>query len=100
MQAKSESAAVLSLSEKRTFLRCVVQTPIGAVDENSVLAQTLKRGETGDVREIRMPDKLRALELDARLAGELDGPDGGGGVINIALIGLNLPSSVRTITEQ
>lgn len=81
--------AILSLAEKRRFLRSVVKTPIGDVDETSELAQSVKRstrrtrdGETIEDTEIKLPDKLRAVELDAKLAGELDfGANG----INITL---------------
>ena len=68
-KAKGEEAAYLTLEEKRKFLRDVVTTPIGEIDERNKLAQALK--VTKDGREIKLPDKLRALELDAKLAGEL-----------------------------
>jgi hypothetical protein len=68
-KAKGEEAAYLTLEEKRKFLRDVVTTPIGEVDERNRLAQALKVTRGG--REIKLPDKLRALELDAKLAGEL-----------------------------
>lgn len=78
----AEGTPVLSLAEKRTFLRSVVTTPIGQVDENSPLAQSVKRraittrnGDTCHEAEIKTCDKLRALELDARLARELGTDD-------------------------
>jgi phage terminase small subunit len=66
---KNENAVFLTIEEKRTFLREVVTTPVGQVDASSRLAQAVK--VTKDGKEIRVPDKLRALELDAKLAGEL-----------------------------
>ena len=84
--------AVLTLAEKRRFLRLVVLTPISAVNEDSILCQKVeysvgspRRATRGgpanpgthetdrDSRtmKVTMPDKLRAIELDAKLAGEL-----------------------------
>lgn len=63
----------LSLDQKREFLALVVNTPADEVDERSPLCQSADFSETptGSSRKLRMPDKLKALELDARLAGEL-----------------------------
>lgn len=66
---KREEVAFLSLKEKRQFLAEVVRTPVGQVDGQSKLCQSVKLTET--LTEYKMPDKLRALELDAKLAGEL-----------------------------
>jgi len=55
MQGEAAKAAVLTLEERRLFLAAVV------------------RGEHADAK---MPDKLRAAELDAKLAGDIrDGLD-------------------------
>ncbi len=54
LQGKAEAKTVLTIEEKREFLRRVV------VEDYS-----------GAGSEIKMPDKLRAIELDAKLAGEL-----------------------------
>jgi len=54
----------LSLDEKREFLRQVVTTPVDAV-VGTRLHQGYSKGGAPT-----MPDKLRALELDAKLAGE------------------------------
>ena len=94
LQQRGALAAVLTLAEKRQYLRRVVLTAIGDVDPSSDLCQSYKRREEGgdrgrlkrgqeesgneehepeaEVIEIKMPDKLRAIELDARLAGELN----------------------------
>jgi phage terminase small subunit len=66
---KGETAAYLTLEEKRKFLRELVTTPVGDVDEKSPLCQSFKF--TKDGHEYKLPDKLRALELDAKLAGEM-----------------------------
>ena len=93
LQQRGALAAVLTLAEKRQYLRRVVLTAIGDVDPSSDLCQSYKRREEGgdrgrlkrgkeesgnekhepeaEVIEIKMPDKLRAIELDATLAGEL-----------------------------
>jgi hypothetical protein len=63
-------ANVLSLAEKRSFLADIVRTPIGEVDVNTKLAQGV-RYKDGEMIELKMPDKISALKLDAQLAGEL-----------------------------
>ena len=63
-------ANVLSLAEKRAYLADVVRTPVGEVDEKSPLCQSFKVDGEGKI-EYKTPDKLKALELDAKLAGEL-----------------------------
>jgi hypothetical protein len=55
-------ANVLSLGEKRSFLADVVRTPIGKIDVNHPLAQSV-RYHDGEIVEIKMADKLRAAEL-------------------------------------
>ena len=63
-------ANVLSLAEKRSFLADIVRTPIGEVDVANKLAQGV-RYKDGEMVELKMPDKISALKLDAQLAGEL-----------------------------
>jgi len=63
-------ANVLSLAEKRSFLADIVRTPVGEVDINDKLAQGV-RYKDGEMIELKMPDKISALRLDAQLAGEL-----------------------------
>ena len=72
---------VLSLEQKRSILKMIVETEVGAVDQNSILCQSYKRtrkvvgrgeeAEEWETEEIKGVDKMRALELDAKLAGEL-----------------------------
>ena len=57
----------LSRNQLREFLVEVILTPAGKVNEQSRLCQSYK--VTPEVREIRMPDKLRAVEQLAKLCG-------------------------------
>jgi hypothetical protein len=63
-------ANVLSLAEKRSFLADIVRTPVGDVDVGNKLAQGV-RYKDGEMVELKMPDKISAIKLDAQLAGEL-----------------------------
>lgn len=92
--------AILTLKEKREYLASVVRTPVGEVNESSPLAQKVKRstrrdkdGAETETEEIEIPGKLRALELDARLAGELDSAKPDGGLVQVHLIRLELGGS-------
>ena len=51
----------------RELLTEVILTPVGKVDEQSRLCQSYKA--TPEVREILMPDKLRAIEQLAKICG-------------------------------
>lgn len=70
IRGKSSLSATLSIAEKRAFLAAAVRTPIGQVDESSPLCQAVKISPEGG-REYKMIDKLRALELDSKISGEL-----------------------------
>ena len=80
--------AVLTLAEKRRFLAEIVRMPVGKLTPMSPLVQEVKRAKPlssadqpalfsdeevaqTEWETVRMPDKLKALELDAKLAGEL-----------------------------
>ena len=65
-EAQSQKSE-LSRDQARQFLTEVILTPAGKVDEHSKLCQSYK--VTPEVREIRMPDKLRAVEQLAKLCG-------------------------------
>ena len=56
MEAQSQKSE-LSRDQAREFLTDVIRTPAGQVDEQSRLCQSYK--VTPEMREIRMPDKLR-----------------------------------------
>lgn len=61
----------LTMEESLQFLAKVVRTPAGEVDENHILAQSVKRSPEGAVTEVKMPAKLEALTLNAKLQGWL-----------------------------
>lgn len=69
LQAQSASEAVMTLADKRKYLARVIRTPAGLVDETSDLCAKFKRVPGG--RSISMPDKIGAIALDSRLAGDL-----------------------------
>jgi phage terminase small subunit len=60
---------VLSKEERRQFLARVIRCAPAEVTEHDSIAQSYK--VTDKSHEVKLPDKLRALELDAKLAGEL-----------------------------
>ena len=91
-EKKAEQSAFLSIAEKREFLAAVIRTPIGEVGPGSVLCAEyssetsaggvqgkLKRGAAAAGNEktaaalkrtrVKTMDKLRAIELDSKLAG-------------------------------
>jgi len=67
LQQKAAEGAVMTLQEMLEFLARVRRTPIGEVDERSDLCQSAEYTEDG--RKFKMPDKLRAVELSAKLQG-------------------------------
>ncbi len=69
LQEEAAKGAVLSLQETLEYFRKVVLTPIGEVDERSVLCQSAEHSDTGT--KFKMPCKLKALELNAKLQGWL-----------------------------
>ena len=64
---------VLTLADKLKFLAEVVQTNVGEINEDSRLCQEFTDEVTamGAKKKYKMPCKLRALELHAKLSGEL-----------------------------
>ena len=67
LKAAQAQKSELSRDQLREFLTEVILTPAGKVNEQSRLCQSYK--VTPEVREIRMPDKLRAVEQLAKLCG-------------------------------
>jgi hypothetical protein len=67
LKAAQSQKSELSRDQVREFLTKVILTPAGKVDEQSRLCQSYK--VTPDVREIRMSDKLRAIEQLVKLCG-------------------------------
>jgi len=75
IQSKAEDKTVMTLIERRRFLADVVRTPISEVTEESALAQsyefiTLPGDYERQLHKLKVPDKLKAIELDSRLAGD------------------------------
>jgi len=71
---RAMSELVLTARERREFLAKVVRAVPAELDAQSSLCQSYK--ETKGVREVKLPCKLKALELDAKLAGEAIAPGG------------------------
>lgn len=78
---KMLGGAVMTLAMKRAFLFRVMNTPISEIGPDSVLcaevtvSEPYKKGdgdqmELWEVKKIKKPDPLRAMEIDAKLAGE------------------------------
>jgi hypothetical protein len=59
----------LSFDEKREFLAKLVRTPISEIDEDSELAEEMRVSNDG-ATSVKIPSKLKAIELDARIMGE------------------------------
>ena len=66
---KVEKKTLLTIEERRQFLADVVRAEVSKLPLNSHLIQSIKTGKDGT--EIRLPDKVKSLELDAKMAGEL-----------------------------
>jgi hypothetical protein len=60
LRRENDRKCTLSREAALQFLSEVVNTPIGSVTKDSRLAQAMK--DTDDVHEIRMPDKLVAVQ--------------------------------------
>ena len=67
LKAAQAQKRELSRAQLREFLTEAILTPAGKVNEQSSLCQSYK--VTPEVREIRMPDKLRVVEQLAKLCG-------------------------------
>lgn len=84
---KLAGGSVLTVLEKREYLALVLRTPLSKVDPSSVLCQemTIVEAEEMDTpalpgmeqemrvfttKKIKMVDKLRAIEIDSKLAGD------------------------------
>jgi hypothetical protein len=79
------SGEVLTRHEKRTFLARVVRTPLSEVSAASDLCaeEVVTESDKGTYRKIKALDKLKAIELDAKLMGEFQGDQGNGLQINL-----------------
>jgi hypothetical protein len=82
LKARVFVANAMTSAERRDFLARVKRTPLSEVTADSDLAQEVEYGMDFDdddkphqyVKKIKVPNKLAAVELDAKLAGELQ-PD-------------------------
>ncbi len=73
LQGAVAHGRILSLAQKREYLHDVVTTGAGEVDRKHPLCQSWQEAvsQNGHSASLKMPDKLRAIEIDAKLAGEL-----------------------------
>ena len=71
--AASENFTVLSIAEKRDFIARLVKAKVSELDDDSDLWNGIKLTEQG--REYKLPDKLRAIQIDNDLA--VDGAEAG-----------------------
>lgn len=78
---KMLGGVVMSLAQKRIYLNRIMTTPLSEIGADSVLCSELtiskpykkdgeQQMELWEVEKIRKPDPLRAMEIDAKLAGE------------------------------
>ncbi len=88
-------SALLSKDEKRAYLAALIRTPIGEIGPDSILCQEYSSETTGGgrrgklkqgvypegnevtgpaktLRRVKMADKLRAIDLDSKLAGHFE----------------------------
>lgn len=72
LQAKSETESVMSLEAKRRFLAEIIQTPIEEVTPSSALCQAYSVNGASKQVSVKMLDKMKALDMDNRLAGHYD----------------------------
>lgn len=98
LQRKTEDKTTLSIMEKRQFYALIVRTPIGEIDDNHPLCQAVKRTETkdGGSVEFKMPDKLRATELDNELSGHVKQV---GTTVNVGVAVNNITATEEQRTE-
>jgi hypothetical protein len=66
---RAQQKKFLSLDEKREFLARLVRTPIADIDEESELAEEVRVANDGSTT-VKVPSKLKAIELDTRIMGE------------------------------
>jgi hypothetical protein len=72
LQAKSETEAVMSLETKRRLLAEIVNTPAEAVTPSSRLCQAFAVNTASGQVSVKMLDKMKALDMDNRLAGHYE----------------------------
>jgi hypothetical protein len=80
LREKSFTKDVLSLQEKRSILGRIARANIATLDvekDGDLLQEYSEEvDQQGNVRrKKKLPDRIRSIELDARLSGELNGPE-------------------------
>ena len=86
MMAAENAENLMSMAERRKFLADIVRTPISKCDDDSPLLQskTVRTDSKGnETISYQMPSKIDAVELDAKLAGDLS--NGGQVVVPVSL---------------
>jgi len=71
LQAATVKKRMLTRERSLEILHDIVETPIGEINEDHPLAQAVKRSPEGNVVGVKMPAKLDALTLNAKLQGWL-----------------------------
>jgi hypothetical protein len=73
LDEKLDSASLLTVQEKREKLATIVRADLHQVDETHPAAKKVTRSESesGSSETIEAYDKLKAIELDSKLAGHL-----------------------------
>ena len=66
---RAQQKKFLSFDEKREFLAKLVRTPVADIDAESELAEEVRTAQDGTMS-VKIPSKLKAIELDARIMGE------------------------------
>lgn len=69
LSGQAATGMVMTLQQEMEYLTRAILTPLDGIDETNILCQRAKYTKAG--REIWMVDKLRAMELLARLKKEL-----------------------------
>jgi len=70
LKAKEFSKMALSLEEKRAFLARAVRCDVSNPDADLIQEVSETANEHGVSRKVKVVDKLRALELDSKIAGD------------------------------
>jgi len=87
----------LTYAEKRAWLAKALRTPVGELHEGSDLAQevTITESKEGTSRKVKAVDKLRAIELDSKLAGDYADrtPQASNPFLMIVSLGKSAPSA-------
>jgi hypothetical protein len=70
LKEKEYNNMVLSIGEKRAFLARAVRCDVANPDRDLVQEQVETTSEHGKTTKLKVVDKLRALELDSKIAGD------------------------------